>query len=823
MIRFLFTRIGCFFLCLNGFTAHAQAAIEVVADPPSLSLNGANGRQHLLIHEKLPDGTLVDLTRTAKYTSLDARIATVSANGLVLGLSDGLTSVRVEARGRTLIIPVQVANATQARSYHFENDIVPLMGRYGCNSSGCHGKAEGQNGFKLSVFGFDPASDYIALLKEGRGRRVFPAAPERSLILTKASGQVAHGGGLRIPANSEAYETIRAWIAAGAPIGDVSAPRVESIRIEPAERVLALHSSQQLRVMARYSDGRDADVTSLARFQTNNETIAIVGTDGYVQSTDVPGEAAIMAGFMNEVASFRLMVPRVKAGDFPKLKVNNFIDSLVDAKLKKLNINPSGPADDYTFIRRVYLDIIGTLPTPDEVRKFVKDPAADKRTKLVDALLDRPEYADYWALKWSDLLRVERGTLGHKRAYAYYRWIRESIDTNKGFDTFVRELVTAEGLIDEVPAANFYRVASKPGDAANSITQVFLGIRITCAECHHHPYDRWAQDDYYRLSAYFAPLSATKVAGVDALLGSGDSLARNPRTSQSLSASPLGVRVQSPSAAAHLLGIKQLASDGKGDQRQILAEWLVSPRNPWFARNIVNRYWSEFFGRGIIDPVDDVRATNPPSNPELLDALAKHFDDINYDLKKLIRTIVLSRTYQTASRPNDTNARDEQNFSRALFRKPDGEVVHDMITQTLGVPEKFEGVPLGTRAIQLWDNKVKNYFLKTLGRPARISVCECERAVEPNLSSVLHLLNSDTVSAKLRHENGTVARLAQRFGDDNALVEEMYMLFHSRPPTDQEKKKVCDYLQTVGAGNRRQAIEDIAWAFINTKEFLFNR
>lgn len=813
----------CFLFFTDLPNARADSSIEVLVDPPTLNLSGPNSRYHLLVHEKLADGSITDLSRSAKYVSQDNKIASVSPIGLVRGLGDGKTSIQIEARGRTLTVPVTIANANQPRSVHFENDIVPLLGRYGCNASGCHGKAEGQNGFKLSVFGFDPAADYNALLKEGRGRRVMPSAPERSLILTKAAGQVAHGGGLRIPAGSEAFETLRAWIASGAPLGDPAAPRVESIRIEPPQRVLGLHSGQQLRVVARYSNGRQADVTSLARFQTNNEVVAVVGSEGLVQTADVPGEAVVMAAFMNEVANFQVMVPRPKSGDFPNLKANNFIDPLVDTKLKKLNIISSGPADDYTFVRRVYIDIIGTLPTPDEVRKFVKDTAADKRAKLVDKLLERPEYGDYWALKWADLLRVERGALGHKRAYAYYRWIRESFENNKPYDQFVRELLTAEGPIDEVPAANFYRVANKPGDAANSVTQVFLGIRIACAECHHHPYDRWAQDDYYRMSAFFAPLSVAKVAGVEALMGDGNSQARNPRSGETLTASPLGARVHLPTPATNLVGIKLLVSDGKGDQRKQLAEWLVSPRNPWFSRNLVNRYWSEFFGRGIIDPVDDVRATNPPSNPELLDALAKHFDDVNYDLKKLIKTIVLSRTYQTSSKPNDTNTRDEQNFSRYLFRKPEAEVLLDMICQTLGVAEKFEGMPLGTRAIQLWDSKTKNYFLKSTGRPSRATVCECERQKEPNLAAVLHILNSDTVNSKLRHENGTVARLARTINDDDTLIEEMYLLFFGRPPTENEKLPVRKHIQQVGAGNRQRSIEDIAWAFINSKEFLFNR
>ncbi|MCE9532271.1 MAG: DUF1549 and DUF1553 domain-containing protein, partial [Planctomycetes bacterium] len=523
--------------------------------------------------------------------------------------------------------------------------------------------------------------------------------------------------------------------------------------------------------------------------------------------------------FLDQVATFRVIVPRAKV-DCPKLPVQNFIDPLVDAKLRKLNIMPSGTIDDNTFIRRVFLDVIGTLPTPDEVRAFLKDASPDKRDKLVDSLLARPEYADFWASKWSDLLRVDRSILGHKRAYGYYRWIQESFIENKPFDRFAREVVTAEGPLDEVPAANFFRVHSKPGEAASAISQVFLGIRIACAECHHHPFDRWAQDDYYRMNAFFTPVALKKIGAIEAISATGSSTARNPRSGETLFALPLGVAP--PVVDDSAPKTKPSPNDATGDQRKALAEWMVSPKNPWFARNVANRYWAHFLGRGIIEPVDDVRATNPPTNPELLEALAKHFDESKYDLKKLIRAIVLSRIYQTSSKPNDTNERDEQNYSRALFRRVDAEVMMDMVCQTLGVAEKYDGFSDNTRAIQLWDSKVRHYFLKTFGRPNRTSSCECERNDEVNIAQVLHLLNSETVSSKLQHESGTVSRLLRDFAEDGKLIEEMYLTFLSRSPTETEKAKILEHAKKLGAGKRRQVFEDVAWALINTKEFIFN-
>jgi hypothetical protein len=781
--------------------AASTAQAQPVVDPPSVRLSGPAAAYSLLVH-----GRDADLTPIARFRSLTPAVAVVEGN-VVRAVADGTGAVEVEAGGRTMRVDVTVEGSARSRTYHFENDIEPVFGRFGCNSSGCHGKAEGQNGFKLSVFGFDPAGDYAALTSEARGRRVFPAAPEQSLLLTKSTGRVAHGGGMRLRVGDPAYELLRGWIAAGMPVGDPAAPRVESIRVEPRERVLAMRGRQQLRVVARYTDGREADVTSQARFQVNNEGLAHVGADGLVSAFDAPGEVAIMAGFLGAVDTFRAIIPRAgQLPDRPALPQFNFIDKFVDAKLAKLNVQPSDVCSDEEFLRRAFLDVIGKLATPAEARAFLADQRPDKRTKLVDALLDRPEYAELWALHWADVLRIDAAVLGRPNAYAYYRWLRTSLAAGKPIDRMARELVTAEGPLAEVGPANFYKAAPKPGEAASSLAQVLLGVRIGCAECHHHPYDRWTQTDYYGMQAFFAPLQVKRTADGEALLAAGDPVTKHPRTGEVV--------------AAHALGTPMPRANPAGDRRRELADWLTAADNPYFARNTANRVWAQLLGRGLVEPVDDVRATNPPSNPELLDALAAHFVAEKYDVRQLIRTITASRAYQTSSRPNETNARDEQNFSRALFKRVPAEVLLDMVCQATGVSEKFSGAPAGTRAVQLWDSKVPHYFLKAFGRPVRASACECERQHEPSVAQVLHLLNAPEIQAKLAHESGTVARLAG-IADDGKIVEELYITFYSRLPADGERKTATDYLASHKA-NRRQAVEDLTWGLLNSLEFIFN-
>jgi hypothetical protein len=796
-------------LSLFAGTAGAEVAVvEVRVDPTSAQLSGPHTGYSLLVYGKTADGRQVDLTHAAQYRSLRPDLAMVTASGLVRSVADGTTAVVVEAAGRTVTVPVQVQGSAALRRFNFENDVLPVLSKFGCNSSGCHGKAEGQNGFKLSVFGFDPAADYAALTKESRGRRVFLPAPERSLLLAKPSGAVAHGGGLRIPRGSTEYETLRAWIAAGTPFGHDSDPKVTGIRVEPAERLLAMRDRQQLRVVARYSDGREADVTAHARYQSNNDALASVSATGLVTAGDAPGDVAVMASYRNAVAVFRAFVPRAETiTHYPPLPENNFIDRLVFRKLQKLNLLPSDLADDAEYLRRVYLDVIGTLPTAMEARRFLEDKRPDRRAHLVEELTELPEFADYWALKWADLLRVDRAALGHKRAYAYYRWIRESLAANKPLDQFVREIVTAEGPLHEVGPANFYKVMTRPGETASTLSQVFLGVRIACAQCHHHPFDRWSQADYYGMEAFFTPVSLKGPPQGEMLLMSGAPRATDPRTGATVS--------------AHVLGAKPPAADSKADPRLGLARWMTAPENPWFARNLANRAWAHFLGRGLVEPVDDVRATNPPTNPELLDALAQYLVDNRFDFRQLIRLITASRVYQLSSRPNATNERDEQNYSRALFRRVEAEVLLDMVCQTTGVAEKFPGVPAGYRAIQLWDSKVPHYFLKVFGRPVRASACECERNHEPSVAQVLHLLNSPEIHEKLAHEGGYLARVVRQHKKDGRLVEDLYLTFYSRLPTEAERGVALEYLRSEPA-NRRQAAEDLSWGMMNSLEFIFN-
>jgi hypothetical protein len=795
-------------LLSTSLPARADDAVSAVAaDPAAVRLDGPRAAYSLLIHGQTAGGGLIDLTHAARYRAADPQVATVSDGGVIRGVADGTTTVEVEAAGRKVSVPVAVKGAGEARRFNFENDVIPLFSRHGCNSAGCHGKAEGQNGFKLSVFGFDPAADYAALVKEGRGRRVFPAAPDASLLLAKVSGGVPHGGGVRVPRTGPDYETLRDWIAAGVPFGRPEDPKVTAVRVEPAESRLAMRGTQQLRVIARYSDGREADVTAHARFQSNNDGLASVSATGLVSAGEVPGEAAVMASYRDAVDVFRAVVPRAgRIEKWPDLPENNFIDGLVYRKLRKLNVLPSELCDDADYLRRAYLDVIGTLPTPDEARRFLGDQRADKRARLVDELLGRPEYADYWALKWADLLRIDRQALGHKRAYNYYKWVRDGLAENKPFDRFAREIVTAEGPLGEVGPASFYKAVAKPGEAAGTLSQVFLGVRIACAECHHHPFDRWGQADYYGMTAFFAPVAVRGGPRDEVLLASGPAEAKNPRTGETSFAHALAAPPKQPP---------------KGDCRPALADWMTAADNPWFARNLANRMWAHFVGRGLVDPVDDVRATNPPTNPELLDALARSFVESKYDVKQLIRTLTASRAYQRSSKPNATNERDEQNASRALFKRIDAEVLLDMVCQTTGVPEKFGGVPAGSRAVQLWDSQVRHYFLKLFGRPVRASACECERVHEPGVAQVLHFLNSPEIHAKLANDGGRIAKLVKEKADDVALAEELYLAFYSRYPTEKEKSVAAEYLKK-NADKRREAAEDLAWSLMNSLEFVFN-
>jgi hypothetical protein len=706
------------------------------------------------------------------------------------------------------MITVAAASAAENASVDFIHDVMPVLSRFGCNASACHGKAEGQNGFKLSVFGADPHADYLALVVHSRSRRIMVAAPDTSLLLRKSVSAVPHAGGRRMAEDSPEYKLLRDWIAAGAPYENEGRSEVTALRIEPRQKVLGFDQAQPLKVIATHADGSEKDVTWLSVFHSNNVGLADVNETGVVRTGTTVGQAAIMARFNGQTAVFQATTPRPGEPVKSEGQKNfNVIDGLVDKNLKLMNLLPSGVADDAEYLRRVYLDIIGRLPTAAEARLFLNDSSDGKRARLVDTLLDQPEYADFWALKWADLLRVDRLALGERDAFAYYSWVRDSVAANKPLDKFASELLRAEGPLSEQPAGHFYKVAKKSGDMAASTSQVFLGIRITCAECHQHPYDQWTQRDYHGMRAFFEQVKYKKTGEEMSLVTEGNPQIKHPRTKELINPYPLGTEMPEKTA--------------EGDRRVVLAGWMTSPENPWFARNMANRLWSHFLGRGIVEPVDDVRSTNPASNPELLEVLTKHLVDARFDAKALIRLITASRTYQHSSHPNETNLKDEQNFSRALFRRMPAEVLMDAVSDVTGMPEKFDGVPAGSRAVQLWDSQLQHYFLKIYGRPARATACDCERSTGASISQALHLMNSPMIQAKLSHEGGSMARLASSGTDDARIVEDLYLTCFSRFPTDEEKSNAIQHLKSHSA-KRRQAIEDLAWALMNSLEFVFN-
>ena len=786
-------------------TSSPTESVGLEVFPPQLRLVGRGNHFGLIVSGSTSEGRSRDLTHRAIYRSTNPELFTVDKAGNVRGVADGDGSLEVSFEGLSRTIPVTVTGTGAVREIDFQNDVIPVMTRFGCNSSGCHGKAEGQNGFKLSVFGFDALSDYEALLHEGRGRRISLARPEQSLLLKKAIGEVPHGGGARMEKSSRAYQVIRDWIATGASIESKSA-RIDRIELYPEQSLLDYETQQQLRVVAVFQDGSRRDVTELAKFQSNNEAMAKVDETGRVTIGTVPGHAAVMASFLDKMDTFQVLIPQpVDLTPVVRAPAKNRIDELINARLDQLNIAASDMSDDATFMRRIYIDTIGTMPTRDEVREFLGDTSQDKYQRLVDHLLERPEYADYWALKWSDTLRVEREALGHKAAYEYYRWIRDSLADNMPFDEFTRSIVSARGGLRTHPAGNFYKAVTDPGKRASSVAQVFLGVRIECAQCHHHPFDRWSQTDYHGMLAYFKPATLKVTSRDETLLDVGEFATEHPRTKEKVVARPLlGPEVNSDTPA-----------------RDQLALWLTSPENPWFGKNIANRVWAHYMGRGLIEPVDDIRTTNPPTNPELMDELTRSFVDSGYDVKSLIRSIVATDAYRRSTHPNESNRRDEQNYSRALFKRIDAEVLLDAICQSTGVPEKFRGVPLGSRAIQLWDSGSPHYFLNLFGRPLRKTACECERSVEPNVGQVLHILNSPEIHSKLTHDAGQIAKLVEGHSDDAQLVEELYLTVFNRYPTEDESQRAVN----VFAGRphaRRSTAEDLTWSMFNSHEFLFN-
>lgn len=778
----------------------------------AVPLRGRDATQQLLVTGQFETGQQRDLTRSVHYEAVPAGIVAVDATGLVTPLAEGQATIRVEAApGIEASLAVEVTHLVQDLPVHFPNQITPLFTKYGCNGGGCHGKSGGQNGFRLSLLGFEPREDYEYLVKEGRGRRLFPAAPDQSLLLLKATARLPHGGGQRIEYDSPAYRLMRRWIEQGMPYGQAGDPQVVSIEVLPAERRLGRQAAQQLVVVAHYSDGSTEDVTRTTQFDSNDPEMAEVSPTGLVTTGTLSGTVAVMARYQGHVGVFRATIP-LGAGDQGLPVVRNLVDEHVHRQLQLLGLPASPLCDDATFLRRVTIDLAGRLPTLAEAEAFLADPRPDKRAAVIDRLLDSGDYADYFANKWAAVLRNKRRQDNEKPAtFAFHEWIRQSLYENKPYDQFVREILTATGEPGENPPAGWYREVKDAAAQLEDTAQLFLGLRIQCARCHHHPFEKWSQHDYYGFAAFFAQVGRKRVAtpGEERIFHRvGIATAQHPKTGEAIR--PTG------------LGGKALEIPAHRDPRHALVDWMAARDNPFFARALVNRYWKHFFGRGIVDPEDDMRVTNPASNPQLLDALAHDFVEHSFDLKHLIRTICNSATYQLAAEPNAWNRDDKQNFSRFYPRRLHAEVLLDAIDQVTGAKSTFSGVPAAMRAVQLPDSGFNSYFLTVFGRPEAASACECERSSDANLAQSLHLLNSGEIQGKLTASGGQAARLAADTARPHeAKVRELYLLAFSRPPTAEETAVALAHIQKY-PDKPQQAYEDIIWALINTKEFLFN-
>jgi hypothetical protein len=784
----------------------ASAAGDLRVSPTAISLDRPEASQQLLVTDC--ESTFQrDVTRDVQYQVGEPAVVRVEPDGLIYPLAEGTTQLIVRRGSDELQIPITVTGLQQPPPVSFVHEIIPILTKSRCNSGGCHGKAEGQNGFKLSLLGFDAQSDYDALIKESKGRRVVLASPSFSLVLRKGTAEMPHGGGRKIEPGSPQQHRLLRWISAGAPFEAQGERQVMGIEVEPAQVVLQPGGTQQLRVTAIDDAGGKRCATVESDYISNASQIIVADNRGLLQASQVAGEAAVLVRYLGHVAVCRVVLPRPNIS-FARPPENNFIDKLVWDKLAQLGIRPSELIDDATFLRRVYLDTIGTLPTAGEARRFLGDSAPDKRSRLVDELLVRPEYADYWAMKWANLLRADKIKITPQATVGMTRWLRQQFAQNRRYDEMVREILTAQGPVQSESPAALFKSLDQPELASRSISQLFLGVRIECAQCHHHPSERWGQDDYAGLAGFFTGVSVKRLpGGTESIVARSGADQKHPRTGQPV--------------AARALAAEPANFAGVADRRQVLAAWVTSPDNPFFARAIANRLWAHYFGRGIVEPIDDQRVTNPATNEPLMDALESHLRQQRYDLRAFTRTILNSRVYQLSADTNETNADDRQHFSHPIPKALPAEVLLDAISQTTGVPEKFEGWPLGVRSIQVWDNRMPSYFFRIFGRPVRATVCECERSNEPSISQALHLLNSPEINEKISDRHGVAHLLAKSSLSPDEITDEIYLGTLARFPAAEERVLVEGAFDGAGA-DRAQTVEDVLWAVLNTKEFLYN-
>lgn len=702
---------------------------------------------------------------------------------------------------------------SRSATVSFELDVQPILTKTGCNSGPCHGKQRGQNGFQLSLLGFDSEFDFDSITRDARGRRIFPASPQQSLLIRKAVGEIPHGGGKRFEVGSEHYQTLLAWISQGGPRRIPEEPQLESVQLAEEDFSLAAGSDASLRLTAFYSDSSSRDVTSLASYLSNEATVAQVDEAGRIHAGELPGETAIMVRYMNRIRVANVIVPRehtYSADAFRQLTRNNFIDDLVYRKLEKTGVLPSEIAPDHVFLRRVYTDIIGRLPTAQEAREFLDTQSADKRRYLIDQLLERPEFVDHWSNQWADLLRPNPYRVGIKAVLNYDNWIREQFRQDAPYDQFVRDLVTAKGSTWRNGAVTLFRDRRSPDEMATLVSQLFLGIRLECAKCHHHPFEKWSQDDFYQFAAFFGKVKH-KGTGLSPPISGGEETIFVATSGEVVHPTTGAVMEPRP-----LFGAATVAE--AGDPREALVDWMLSNDNDYFAKVQVNRLWAALMGRGLVEPVDDLRSTNPPSNPELLDALAAEFVQSGYDNQHLIKTIASSHVYALSSNPNESNASDRLNYSRHYRHRLRAEVLMDAIADITQTPSDLRGVPKGSRGSQIWTHRVDSLFLDTFGRPDANQDPPCERTSESTVTQALHLMNAQDLDARIRSEQGRAVKLSLSDLSDQELVRELYLVVYSRYPTDAEARYASELLAAGAGQSRRTAVEDLMWALLNTPE-----
>lgn len=784
--------------------------------PDAVVLRGLGSRQQLIVEARTGTTFTGNRTGTSTFASSNPGVATVDAAGTVVAVSDGRAIITARDGEGSASTVVEVERASAPYPLTFRNHVVPVLTRAGCNSGPCHGSLSGKNGFKLTLRGYDPELDYLTLTRQAAARRINKVEPGRSLMLLKPTLAVSHGGGKRFAPRSPEYGVIAQWIAAGTPAPADWDPVMTRLEVFPATARLKPGDEQPIVVRAHFSDGHAEDVTRWAKFSSNEGAVATVSEDG-VAKVQGPGEAAISAWYLSRIVTARIASPFPNAIDpaaYARAPRANFIDGLVLTKLAELNIEPSPLSSDPEFIRRAYLDAAGILPEPDEVRAFASDTRADKRARLIDALLERPEFVDYWAYKWSDLLLVSSRSLPSNAMWSYYNWIRSSVAANKPWDQMAREILTASGNTLANGAANYYVLHKNPIDVTENVAMTFMGFSITCARCHNHPLEKWTQKDYYQMANLFSRIAVKN--GPDR----GDLIVYPARTGEINHP-----RLNVPLAPRPLDG-PSLPVDSATDRRRFFADWLVSEDNPFFARAAVNRVWKNFMGRGLVEGVDDIRDANPPSNPALLAALTRDFVAHRFEVKHLVRTIMNSTTYQLSSRPTATNAADLKYHSHYIARRLPAEVILDAISKVTGVEENFPGHP-GRRALQLPDAAVDSYFLTAFGRPPRVTAADSERQQEPSITQALHVINGDTINQKLAAKRGLIQTLVDARSDNRAAIERIYLAALSRYPGEDELRTLSQAMDEALArggpdSSRRPMLEDLAWAVLTGREFLFN-